>query len=44
MTGERRALIVATDEYSDPKLAQARVHQELNDFQDFPELPRTAPT
>ncbi|MGY1760488.1 hypothetical protein ACI79G_13075 [Geodermatophilus sp. SYSU D00779] len=28
----------------DPKLALARVHQELNDFQDFPELPRTAPT
>jgi hypothetical protein len=29
---------------SDPKLALARVHQELNDFRDFPELPRTAPT
>jgi hypothetical protein len=28
----------------DPKLALARVHQELNDFRDFPELPRTAPT
>ena len=27
---------------SDPKLALARVHQELNDFRDFPELPRTA--
>jgi outer membrane biosynthesis protein TonB len=26
----------------DPKLALARVHQELNDFRDFPE-PRTAP-
>ena len=29
---------------ADPKLALARVHQELNDFRDFPELPRTAPT
>jgi hypothetical protein len=28
----------------DPKLALARVRQELNDFRDFPELPRTAPT
>jgi hypothetical protein len=28
----------------DPKLALARVHQELNDFRDFPELPRTAPS
>ena len=28
----------------DPKLALARVHQELNDFRDFPELPRTAST
>ncbi|SDN32146.1 hypothetical protein SAMN05660642_04572 [Geodermatophilus siccatus] len=26
---------------SDPKLALARVHQELNDFRDFPESPRT---
>jgi hypothetical protein len=26
----------------DPKLALARVRQELNDFRDFPELPRTA--
>ena len=29
---------------ADPKLALARVHQELNDFRDFPELPRTART
>ena len=28
----------------DPKLALARVRQELNDFRDFPELPRTAST
>ena len=26
----------------DPKLAMARVRQELNDFQDFPDMPRTA--
>jgi hypothetical protein len=28
----------------DPKLALARVRQELNDFRDFPESPRTAST
>lgn len=28
----------------DPKLALARVRQELNDFSDFPELPRTTQT
>ena len=28
----------------DPKLALAPVHQDLNDFQDFPPTPRTAPT
>lgn len=28
----------------DPKLALARVRQDLTDFRDFPEMPRTAQT